>query len=110
MPKKCEPTCKFFRCAKRALVVKYPRPFGGAKNPVKPLTFCKWVGDYCQGPDCQYAFCARKALLPDGTCSLSERRASRTRSIEEEARREQEEFKLRLKGKELKYLRDEGLI
>ncbi len=39
---------------------------------------------------CNYAFCERRALLPDGSCGLEEREGPRQiRSIEDEAIREE---------------------
>jgi len=108
LPQKCSPTCKFFRCAKRALIIKgKPRqPHGKRNPPIRGLiALCNWAGDLCQGPDCQYAFCERRALLPDGTCRLSLKREQRkVRSIEEEA--EKDELKFKLKGKVLRKIRD----
>ena len=60
----CNPLCPFFRCSRRALVVRKMTIRG--KTQLVP--FCTWVGDVCIGPKCQYAYCARRALLPDGRC------------------------------------------
>jgi len=69
------------------------------------VALCSWAGDLCQGPSCTYAYCEKRALLPDGTCTLELRKeARRVRSIEEEA--EREELKLKLKGKALKRIRE----
>jgi len=69
------------------------------------VALCSWAGDLCQGPSCTYAYCERRALLPDETCSLELRKGSRrVRSIEEEA--EKEELKLKLKGKTLRRIRE----
>lgn len=34
---------------------------------------CRWIGDQCLGARCQFAFCERKALLPDGSCAFAVR-------------------------------------
>jgi hypothetical protein len=52
--------------------------------------FCNWVGDICVVAKCNYAFCEKRALLPDGSCGFVERETSiKARSIEEEARLEE---------------------
>ena len=110
MLQKCNPTCKFFRCAKRALIVKGRRQFQRHSRRGNPLergliALCNWAGDLCQGPACQYAFCEKRALLPDGTCGLNLRRERRKiRSIEEEA--EKDELRVKLKGKTLRRIKD----
>ncbi len=35
---------------------------------MQKVAFCRWIGDECIGGSCQYASCAAKALLPDGSC------------------------------------------
>ncbi len=82
--RKCYPLCRHFRCSKNALVV-VTKYFRG--RPRKEAV-CRWVGDNCSGPECQYAYCEKRALLPDGTCGLSmmQRRHARKdmlREIEE---------------------------
>ncbi|MCD6408794.1 MAG: hypothetical protein J7L98_00410 [Candidatus Verstraetearchaeota archaeon] len=101
--KKCTPTCPFFRCGQKALVKpgfgreKFgkdqfrrggPRSFSRHQEVKEP--WCMWTNDVCIGYKCSYAFCEKRALLPDGTCSLEARTISqKTRSIEEEARAEE---------------------
>jgi hypothetical protein len=52
--------------------------------------FCNWVGDSCVVSGCNFAFCERRALLPDGSCGLDEREASKqVKSIEEDSRKEE---------------------
>jgi len=52
--------------------------------------YCNWVGDICVVAGCNYAFCEKRALLPNGACGYQARENVRTsRSIEEEARREE---------------------
>ncbi|MBC7127122.1 MAG: hypothetical protein ABC585_01685 [Candidatus Methanosuratincola petrocarbonis] len=49
----------------------------------------------CVVARCNYAFCEKRALLPNGTCGLQERELARpARSIEEEARREEEALRV----------------
>ncbi len=61
---KCNPQCPYFRCLNNALVV-MRKPVHGRMQKV---AFCRWIGDECIGGSCQYASCAAKALLPDGSC------------------------------------------
>ncbi|RLE53421.1 MAG: hypothetical protein DRJ33_01065 [Candidatus Methanomethylicota archaeon] len=106
--KKCRPTCPYFRCAQKALFIKRPRD----ANPRQSagIAWCNWVGDVCVGASCSYAFCEKRALLPNGMCGLEERTATKTavRSIEEEARREEDILK-RAKEKVLKKIGSEYL-
>jgi len=95
----CEATCPHFRCGQRALYIRSrnpQNPGGYRNNPWEQRTaqeesaFCNWVGDVCVVSKCNYAFCERRALLPDGSCGLEERESPvKARSIEEEARREE---------------------
>ncbi len=62
--RKCNPLCPYFRCSKRALVVK-TEFFKGRQ---KKTAYCRWIGDACIGARCQYAYCALRALLPNGDC------------------------------------------
>ena len=80
--KKCNPLCPFFRCSQRALLVQQ-RVFKGKPQRV---AFCRWVGDYCNGAQCQFAYCDRRALLPDGSCLLA------MKSEEIEKNKEKEEI------------------
>jgi len=60
----------------------------------------------CQGPRCKYAFCERRALLPNGSCGLEERLAPKASfSIEEEAAKMERSLQT-LKGK----LKRKGLL
>ena len=64
---------------------------------VQHIAMCRWIGDQCIGGTCQYASCAAKALLPDGTCLYArEGRAPREeeaeREIEKELSREEREM------------------
>ncbi len=41
------------------------------KGHVQKAAMCRWIGDQCLGFKCQFAFCERKALLPNGTCAFA---------------------------------------
>ncbi len=109
MGKPCRPTCPFFRCGNKALIYKGTRPvrlgrFERDRRSMKPstpvgsfaeppLVLCSLDNEPCQGPKCKYAFCEKRALLPDGSCGLEERLAPKpTVSIEEEAAKMERAF------------------
>lgn len=78
---KCNTLCPFFRCNKGAFFVKTnPR---GLKT-----AFCRWVGDECIGYKCQFAYCAKRSLLPDGRCSQAFSRRGEEEDIVKEATKE----------------------
>ena len=81
----CRPTCPLFRCSKNALVV-VTRFYRGKPRKV---ILCRWVGDLCVGAKCQYAYCVKRAMLPDGTCGLG-LREQRVKDLLKEI--EEEEF------------------
>ena len=106
----CVATCSYFRCGQRALFIKNQSPppqqqqqqqrgFQGGNREnswEQQRTFregspyCNWVGDLCVVAGCNYAFCERRALLPDGSCGLEEREGSRQiKTIEDEAIKEE---------------------
>lgn len=64
---KCNMLCPLFRCSKNALVVVNRV----VKGHVQKVAMCRWIGDSCLGYRCQFAFCERKALLPDGKCAFA---------------------------------------
>ncbi len=64
---KCNQLCPFFKCSKNALVAVNKV----VKGHVQKAAMCRWIGDVCLGYKCQFAFCDRKALLPDGRCAFS---------------------------------------
>lgn len=64
---KCNPLCPFFRCSKNALVTVNKV----VKGHVQKAAMCRWIGDQCLGASCQFAYCERKALLPDGRCAFA---------------------------------------
>ncbi|MEM1944456.1 MAG: hypothetical protein QXI97_01730 [Nitrososphaerota archaeon] len=66
----CNPLCRFFRCAKKALDFK--------RNP----PWCNWVEAACIGYQCPYAQCIQAKLLPDGRCGLFVKR--KTNEVEED--------------------------
>jgi len=107
LSKKCTPTCPYFRCAKRALIIKRNQRHGGNQRYRQNtgIAICTWANDRCEGSKCTFAFCAKRALLPDGTCGLELRkRHQKIRSIEDEA--EKEEISLKIRGKAFKKLKD----
>ncbi len=93
-PRPCTPTCEFFRCAQRALVLR------------KGTAYCKWADDVCEGPKCNYASCLRGKLLSNGMCGMYVRRKTY-----EEARPEDEELPaIRISGRALRKLKEQDLI
>lgn len=62
---RCTPLCRFFRCAKRALMIR------GNK------AWCRWVNDECDPARCSFATCAKRRLLPDGRCGEKIKRITR---------------------------------
>jgi len=100
---KCNPGCKFFRCGKRALIIKPVRAFSnGAELLLKQremygdtpplILYCRWANDICIGYKCNYASCVKGAILPNGLCGLTARqqRRKKPKSIEIELLREEE--------------------
>jgi len=66
----CSPYCKYFRCARRALIIK-----GGKR-------ICKLTGEECDPINCQFASCAINRLLPDGRCGLYQEQKLRSKKRE----------------------------
>lgn len=95
MGRPCDPTCPFFRCSNKALIKggRFGKPGpqrgrGGprADPPHAGFPMCGMLNDPCQGAKCRYAYCEKRALLPDGTCGLEDRLApKRVVDIEAEA-------------------------
>ena len=85
---KCNPLCPFFRCAKNALRITVEQYKG--KNIRVP--FCSWIGDKCIGAQCRFAYCEKKAMLPDGRCAFAVKRVS-SKDFEEDLREIEEEEK-----------------
>ena len=82
---KCNPLCPFFRCGQRALRISTEYYRG---RPIK-VAMCSWIGDRCIGASCRYAYCEKKAMLPDGRCAFAvERKSKKARSFEEELNEE----------------------
>ncbi|WP_187145974.1 hypothetical protein [Ignicoccus hospitalis] len=84
---KCNPACPFFRCSQNALMFtkKYQR------GKVITVVTCRLVGDKCIGYRCQYAYCEKKYLLPDGRCAWALRKEEEKedaflKEVEEEER------------------------
>lgn len=76
---KCNPLCPFFRCQKRALRFTVEQYKG---RPIK-IAMCAWIGDKCIGSSCRFAYCEKRAMLPDGRCALAVK-ARRVKDFDEE--------------------------
>jgi len=61
----CNPLCRYFRCARRALNFR--------RNP----PWCNWVNAPCTGYKCPYAQCVQVKMLPDGRCGLFVKRKTK---------------------------------
>ncbi|MHA1409366.1 MAG: hypothetical protein ACTSQY_03420 [Candidatus Odinarchaeia archaeon] len=100
-PKKCVPTCSFFKCSQRALEFRYHK---GRK-----IAWCKYVpgGEYCDGPNCTYGFCVKHKIKPDNTCGLYSQQRNK-RSVEKDYDFEDEKWKkdVRMKDKVMKRFKD----
>jgi len=100
LPRKCDPRCPYFRCLKKALKfitkdgrILSPRAVSALNlDPSSVEAWCTWANDKCSGYRCKYANCIKHALLPDGTCALSVRTRTVSRSIEEEAKAYEKEY------------------
>lgn len=75
MTRKCTVSCPFFRCSRRSIIIR--------RQSSGKVILCSLTNDPCIGPKCNFAYCLKHALLPDGTCALSIQRA-KSRSIEDE--------------------------
>jgi len=84
---RCNPLCPFFRCQKRALRIVTEQYKG---RPIK-VAMCAWIGDKCIGASCRFAFCEKRAMLPDGRCALAVK-AKRGKEFEEELMEMEKEF------------------
>ncbi len=65
--KMCNNLCPLFRCAKNALVLSTRV----IKGYTQKVAMCRLTGDQCIGYNCQFAYCERRALLPNGSCALT---------------------------------------
>jgi len=74
--KPCQPSCRFFQCAQKALEIK--------RTKHGTVFLCSWGGDTCVGAQCVYANCIRKKLKPDLTCGLEPPKPKQQRRIEPE--------------------------
>lgn len=63
----CNNLCPLFKCVKAALV--YSTKV--VKGFTQKVAMCRLTGDQCIGYRCQFAFCDRKALLPNGNCAFT---------------------------------------
>ena len=89
---KCNPLCPFFRCGQRALAVQ--RKY--VKGRIVQIPICRLVGDKCIGAECQYAYCVKRAMLPDGRCAFAVREKEKKEAdfLEELSKEEMEERSL----------------
>jgi hypothetical protein len=95
---RCNPLCPFFRCSQKALRITTEHYRG---RPVK-VAICSLVGDRCVGSQCRFAYCEKKAMLPDGRCAFAvESKAKRMKPFEEELSEESELSGFQLKNKKL---------
>jgi len=85
---KCNPLCPFFRCSKRALRIGTEQYKGRSLR----VAMCAWIGDKCIGPSCRFAYCEKRAMLPDGRCALAVK-ASKQKDFEEELMEVEKESK-----------------
>ncbi|MEM1699487.1 MAG: hypothetical protein QXG82_01160 [Sulfolobales archaeon] len=63
----CNNLCPLFKCAKNALVFSTKV----IKGYTQKVAMCRLTGDQCIGYGCQFAYCDRKALLPNGNCAFT---------------------------------------
>ena len=98
---KCNPACPLFRCSQNALM--YTKKY--IKGRMMTVVMCRLVGDRCIGYNCQYAYCERKYLLPDGRCAWVLRKEEEK---EEDFLKdlEEEEKELRQMGKKVREFDD----
>lgn len=76
---RCNPLCPFFRCQKRALRIATEQYKG---RPIR-VAMCAWIGDKCIGASCRFAYCDKRAMLPDGRCALAVK-SKKAKDFEEE--------------------------
>ncbi|MCE4613449.1 MAG: hypothetical protein F7C07_06425 [Desulfurococcales archaeon] len=81
---KCNPLCPFFRCNKRALRISTDYYRG---KTIK-TAMCAWIGDKCIGATCRFAWCEKRAILPDGRC-LYGVRSRKAEDFEQELAKEE---------------------
>ncbi len=90
---RCNPLCPYFRCSKKALV--YVNKV--VKGHVQKVAMCRWIGDECLGPKCQYAYCELGALLPDGRCAYAVKFKKSGDEFFKELEKEDKEFDTKVK-------------
>lgn len=84
---RCNPLCPFFKCQKRALRTTVEQYKG---RPIR-VPMCAWIGDKCIGASCRFAYCEKRAMLPDGRCALAVK-SKRGKEFEEELMEMEREF------------------
>lgn len=99
--KPCAVSCKLFKCTQNAIVVRKN------KNG-NPIVMCRFVpgDDICQGPRCNFAYCAKRKLKPDLTCGL-DLAAEKPKYTE---KREEWEKPIPIKSKAMKRISKEDLF
>ncbi len=85
---KCNPACPFFRCSQNALM--FTKKY--VKGRVITTVMCRLVGDKCIGYNCQYAYCQKRYLLPDGRCSWALRKEEKEEDFLSDLEREEKEW------------------
>jgi hypothetical protein len=69
--KKCSPTCRFFRCAKNAVIYR------------RDSVWCRLTDEPCDVANCVYAMCMKRRLLPGGICGETVKRKTVEKPPEE---------------------------
>ena len=90
--KHCFPSCKFFRCVKKATVHR------GNK------IWCTWTEEECDVSNCNYAMCMKRRLLPNGICGETVKRKTAEKGPEEM------EPPVKLRGKIVKKIGEEEIF
>jgi len=89
----CTAFCKFFRCQRRALIIKRDR------------RICRLTGDDCNPRNCVYASCVINRYIPNqGLCGLMIKRKTRDLTPEKLVELPEDRFKGKIRGdKDLLY-------
>ncbi len=95
---KCNPACPFFRCSQNALM--YTKKY--IKGRMMTVVMCRLVGDKCIGYNCQYAYCERRYLLPDGRCAWALRKSEKEEEEDFLKDIEEEEKEIKKLGKSMR--------
>ncbi len=88
----CTPTCKYFRCSKRAMKITEKR--GSRVIRVE----CSWAMEKCIGSECKFAYCVKRAMLPNNKCRLKRKVEVKSGlELEKEVVQEEEMIRTQLK-------------